>query len=317
MVEKWKTIYSRYIFLAEYLFIIYAAECTFGGSGRWLSIAGVSIRMLLFSLCFFVSLPAVIIDFRTIIKCRSISSELLFFVVLFCSLIIGAAYGNSPTFIRADFTSFLALLLIPGMIAVMGNELKLERLLTTVYWSAFFVALCTVLLHFALRWMSDAAINAVNDWINEKSLGGLALLVTGINRIYLRAQIFMQFSLMTGIWKIWNHKGKYKVLYLISEGILLFSMILSYTRGFWLGFTVSAFLALILLHRAWIRLMTVATAAISCVLIMMGISWLTYGTPATAIEIINRFDPDLIVLTVNEAETQEFPSDASSNTIAE
>ena len=40
------------------LLMTFVAECTLGSSGRWLVIGGVSIRMLLFVLCFVATLPA-------------------------------------------------------------------------------------------------------------------------------------------------------------------------------------------------------------------------------------------------------------------
>ncbi len=298
----------RMKWIAEILVYLFAAECVFGGSGRLLSIGGISIRMILFALAFAATAPFVWMKKNELIRNPGIIAVAVFGIVVVFSTVLGLINGNAFGFIRADVTSFLTLALLPGMIAVIDSKKKLHTLLNVVFYAAVAVAAVTTALHIGLAWMDDKTINAVNDWINARSLGGFAMLATHINRVYFRAQIFLQFSILIGVWKIWAVKSIVKrVVLFLCEGIMLFAVIASYTRSFWIGFAISAIIALILEWRNWKKLISVAMIACTLMLGIAGFSTVCYGQPYVFVEIINRFDSNLIVLSVDETIPTEVP----------
>ena len=88
---------------------LFAGECVLGASGRWLSFGPLSIRMILCMVCFFLTLPNVLRNFRRLLQHRFVQFTLLFGLYLVVAAIIGWRRGNSLGFIKADITGVLAL----------------------------------------------------------------------------------------------------------------------------------------------------------------------------------------------------------------
>lgn len=293
--------------IAEMLVYLFAAECVFGGSGRLLSIGGISIRMMLFALAFVATSPFVWVKKTEILRNPSIIAVVILGVAVLVSTVIGISNKNAFGFIRADVTSFLTLALLPGMFAVIDSRKKIHRLLDVIFYATVAVAAVTAVLHIGLAWMDPKTINIVNDWINARSLGGFALLATHINRVYFRAQIFIQFAILIGIWKIGAAQSIAKrIILFLCEGLMLFAVIASYTRSFWIGFAISAVIVLFLEWKNWKKLFSFAAITVVLVVSMAGVSTACYGQPYVFIEIVNRFDPNLIVLS---ADAENEPTD--------
>lgn len=281
--------------ISEILILIYLAECVLGSSGRWLEIGPISIRMVLFAACFITTFPALIMNIKTLSKNYQIIFTVIFGIYYCSCALIGVLNDNSLSFIVADMTSMMALLLLPGFIAVMGNEQSIKKAINVIFYSAVALAAITVVLHFIMAFISDYAISEINIAINEKDLGGLATLATGIQRIYFKSQIFLQVAILFGIWKIANKTIKESLWLLFFEGLLFTACILSYTRGFWLGLFVSVLIILISYPKQIKQCLKIAAAVLIVFCAFVGISAICYHSPCILYEIANRFDPNLFV----------------------
>lgn len=274
--------------IAFVLFCMYAVECAIGCSGHWLEFGGVSIRMILFTLCFVFSLPAAFNLTDCYLKKTPVILAGCFLLCLFFSAYIGFQNNNHVGFIVSDVTSFLAFLLLPGAYAVINTREKLDSLLSAILFSSFLLAQVTVFFHIAMPFLSGQIIQRINDWINWHSLGGFTLLSSGVRRIYFRSQIFLQFSAMICLWRMWRSTGWKRIFYCICEGTIVFAIILSYTRGFWLGFAVSLLLLLIMFIKDFRRLLIAAGACLAVIAVLSGISCIVYEGPHVYTEVISR-----------------------------
>ena len=97
-----------------WLLLIYLFECTVGGSGRWLSVGPLSIRMILFALCFVAALPEVWLQRKGLLKNPLIWLTLLFGAYILFSAFLGWKNGNRLGFIWGDISGFLPLALLQG-----------------------------------------------------------------------------------------------------------------------------------------------------------------------------------------------------------
>ena len=77
------------------LLMTFVAECTLGSSGRWLVIGGVSIRMLLFVLCFVATLPALCSRLRQTMRRPHVALAILFGMDLAAMAVVGWRHGNA------------------------------------------------------------------------------------------------------------------------------------------------------------------------------------------------------------------------------
>lgn len=118
---------------------------------------------------------------------------------------------------------------------------------------------------------------------------------SGMHRVYMRSQIFIQVAIIYGVWLIYNRNGKSRISILICEGIMLFALLLTYTRGFWLGFLVSSILLLLLEFKNWNKLLAIAGIALCVMGGVVGISTWVYNSPCVLTEAVSRISPDLLV----------------------
>ena len=312
--EKWDT-------FARILILIYIAECTFGSSGRWFEIGPLSIRMLLFALCFAVTIPAVIRNIKGLAKNWQVIITVCFGIYLLICTVTGFLRGNNSGFIWGDITTLMSLALIPGFISVMNNKKAIYNAVNVIFYTATILGVATVILHLVLAFVEVSTIININNLIHSASLGGMAALQTSIQRLYMKSQIFLQVAIVYGVWKIVKSNDKRKKFLLcVCEGILLCACILSYTRGFWLGLLVSALLILLTGIKQWKKYLKIAASMAVILIVFLASSWCVYQSPAAAVEIVNRFDPNLIVI-ANINGDIEFPiidgdSEVDKNNIA-
>ncbi len=273
---------------------LFALECVLGSSGRWLSFGSISIRMVLFILCFAVTLPNVISQIRKLFSSPNVILALGLCLYLVVATVIGWKNGNSLQFIKADITSYLTLALLPGFLATVSTNKRLSWLLDMVYYGALALGVITVAIHFYLAFADHNGINGINDWLNDHAMGGLANLGHGVLRVYMRSQIFLQVGLLLGIRKIWTAGGCRRWLYFLAEGLLAYGCLMTYTRGFWMGFAISAVLLLILEPIHWKKYLSTVGVTLLVIIGLFLLSWLSYGRPVAAQEFVARFNPDLI-----------------------
>ena len=294
---------SRLNTLALCALTAYTAECSFGASGRWLSAGPLSIRMLLFIVCFFLTLPALLRSLKQVVARPYVAGVIVFGVYFACSACIGLRMGNSRSFVLADVTSLLSLALMPGFLAVIREERSLKTILKAIFFSAVFTACVTTILHLVLHFMPGHAVNRLNIWFNVHSMGGLALLSSGLQRVYLRSQIFLQVALLLGVHYILSEENRrVRLAYLLCEGLLVFACLISYTRGFWLGTAIGALLLVVFEPRYFLRYLKIVGASAVVVLALILISTVIYRSPLVLGEFTSRFSSELLVSSLDNGE---------------
>lgn len=280
--------------VSEILIFIYIAECVIGSSGRWIEIGPFSIRMVLFVVCFVTTLPSVMLNIRLLSKNYQIVFTFIFGVYYIICGCIGIFAGNNKQFIIADITTMMALMLLPGMIVTLNSDHAIKKVIDIIFYAAVVLASFVVVLHYVLAFLSDESVNSLNVLINEKALGGLAMLTTGLQRIYFKSQIFFQVAIILGVWKIADKSIKDCWLLLFFEGVLFTGVILSYTRGFWLGLALSLIILLISYPKQIKKYLIILASVIITFMFFVILSNVLYGAPNMLYEIINRFDPNLL-----------------------
>ena len=173
---------GSYLKITRFLILAFVAECTFGGSGRWLEIGPLSIRMILFAACFVMTLPYVLRDIRRLAANLQVIVTVAYGVYLLVCAVIGIRTGNQMGFIWADISTMMTLALLPGFMAVMSEQSMINRAVDVLYWSAAVVAAITVAMHFILVVMNQKQFDALYELITGSYMGGIAELKTGMQR---------------------------------------------------------------------------------------------------------------------------------------
>lgn len=287
--------FLRVMDILSFLFIcLFCAECAVGSSGRWISIGPVSIRMVFFAAAFLCSLPLVWHYRQHLLKNVYLYILCAFILWLGVCAVTGYFNGNSTVFIKNDLTSFLTLALIPGAVLTLRNRARLYKLSDVLFYSSAALAIAVLVIHYTLP-LKLFSVFHLNEVINQFSLGGLADIGFGVLRIYFRSQIFMQVTILIGIWKLVSN-CKFKVIIVLLTGMMTFALILSFTRGFWMGFALGMTAFFILTIRRW-RAYLKSICAVFCVAaLLMVLSWGVYTKPYIFKAVASRMDSRIMVL---------------------
>ena len=307
-MTKKQSFYNFFDKLSIIALAVYTSECVLGSSGRWLTFGSLSIRILWFVICFFITLPNVFLRLRQLARKPSIIFTVLFGVYLLSAAIIGWRNENALHFIKADLSSYMALALLPGFLATICTKERIKLLLNVVFYSALTLGIVTTILHFYLAFASESAINTINQWLNEHHMGGFSQLELGIHRIYMRSQIFLQVGLMICLQKIWTNHGYRRWLFLVAAAVISYACLMTFTRGFWIGLVISAVLLLCFVPSQWKQYFyTVGNVAVLIFGLFL-LSWVSYGAPLAIKSVAARFDSSLLA-SMPDPEMPTDPSD--------
>ena len=284
--------------LAYFFLLLFCAECAFGSSGKWLMAGPVSIRILLFTLAMAFSLPTVWSMRRRLVKVPYLYILAAFAAWLAVSAAIGLSNGNPVIFVRHDVTSFLTLALVPGGVLTLRTQKRLYRTAYAMFYVSAALALVVLYIHYLTPFRKED-LYPINDTINHLQLGGLADIGLGVLRIYFRSQIFLQLTILIGMWKTvraFRTRSKMRFAYIGITGILMYALILSFVRGFWVGFLLALAVLFVFVRGKRVQYLKALAAAVGVSLIFTGVSWAAYGEPSVVYAIVNRFDSPLMVI---------------------
>lgn len=269
---------------------LFCLECVVGGAGRIIHFGYFSLRMFLFTVCFLLTLPCVWAKRRELLKRPYTWIWAAFFVVLFLYALRGYQLGSTLSYIRQDLTLFLTLLLFPGFISLIDHKReRVNWLVDLVFVGAVIVGIATVLLHLLLAFEPESFAKRVDYLLNTTSCGGLAVFGENYYRVYLKSQMFLQIGTVIGLYKmIMAKQRKHWLVLLLWEAIQVYAMILSGTRGFWLGVAVSCVMVAVLRWQNIRAYLKALAGLIVSIAILFGISQIAYGTPVTLFAFADR-----------------------------
>ena len=292
-MDKKSGLYAIFDQLSVVAICLFALECVLGCSGQWLSFGPISIRMVLFAICFVLTLPNVFRNLKELLRTHHVIWAVLLGIYLVIAAVIGWRNGNSLSFIKADLTGHMSFALLPGILATFCTRERVAKLMNVVFWGSVVLGAITVILHFYFAFARVSQIMVLNDWLNDHYMGGLATMATGIQRTYFRSHIFLQVGLLIGLQKVWCKTGRDRWFLFGAEAILAYGCLMTYTRGFWLGLAISAICLLALYPQQWKRYLSGVGFIALLLAVLFTLSGLAYGKPVAAVEVVNRFNPNL------------------------
>lgn len=242
MIEKLKSLLR----ILSYLIII---EVILGGAGRFIAFGPLSIRMLLYGVAFFILFICVLGDFRNAIRkfnLKDINVKLILIFSVWIGICAIRGYLVSKFSLHdiiGDVTGFVSLALIFLFMYALDDK-KYIRTVTNIIIAAVTVqGLAIMLMNFGIA-LGVLNFEGLNKLIDDLYMGAMAWIYPGSVRIFLKSSIYLQVGFLLALGMLVNEtsKKKRRLLY-ISLIIVGYSIILSFTRGFW----IAAFITTLLL----------------------------------------------------------------------
>ncbi|HBA36917.1 TPA: hypothetical protein DCZ15_03520 [Candidatus Falkowbacteria bacterium] len=191
----------------------------------------------------------------------------LLFLFIVIGLINGWARGHALTTIFLDFNAWLYFLLLFPIVAVYGEREagRIKRLQTLFFAAAFCLSLKTLFLLYIFTHNLGVA-DVFYVWLRRTLVGEMTPTLSGWPRIFIQGQIFSALAFLMVFWLRqfdrvrWQFRDFFQtrnMVALLIAGLFFSSILISFSRSFWVGFLAAAGASLILLWRRTSFLKTV------------------------------------------------------------
>ena len=282
---------ARASFLVQCLVVVYTTELMLGGGGRLVTIGPLSLRMMIYGFFVFTFYLAAL-AFRT--EIRNMAWNLAFGitgVVLFYGT-VGIMNGATWHAVFMSANSYFTLLYLPLLIYYF-NRAGLAGFFKLFMFCAMVIALFTVI-SFFLGVFGLIDLRQLDDILNNLAYGGNSGMMYGvIPRIHFVSQTVIQFAIAIALARILfeaNYFSRYRWWAVIQNLILWLALVMTYTRGYWLGVIISIG---ILLYKAGLRRARLAVL-FSGLIIALAVGGLigsgSYGLATLASRFVSSFD---------------------------
>ena len=271
--------YNRLAVISILLFII---ETTIDGTGRLIDFGFVSIQMILFALACLLTLNPLLCNFKETMLNPNVIATVIFGIAVIVWTYVGFARGNESRYIRADVTSVMTFLLLPGFIATINDKRKLNTALKVFFIAASSAAVIEVLLYCMTPFLSETAIKGINTVLRRMAAS------IGSTRVEWRIASLYSVAMILGFYYMKNAGNKEKSLIYAAEACMLLSLIISLTRSKWLGFAGGCVILAVLEKKEFKRLIINGAVTLLFFGIIVGIASLCYGRIMVVPEMFGR-----------------------------
>ncbi len=190
---------------------------------------------------------------KAIKEFRLLKYFLILFIFIALGLLNGFFRGYNFNLIFADFNAWLYFLLLFPIITVYfpGDKKTIERLKIIFSASLIFISLKTLFLLFVFSHNLSFAPD-IYLWLRRNLIGEMTATASGWPRIFLQAQIFPAIGFLILFWrrvidfKIKEFFKKNNIGSIIIGALFLSTVLISFSRSFWVALLLALFISLIL-----------------------------------------------------------------------
>ena len=282
---KNKQVYKCMESLGFILFCLFAFDCSISGSGKWLMIGRLSIRMILLMFSLFLTFPSVLKSYKQIITNKFTLLLFLFAIILFVGVVRGILVRNRMDVFWGDIKGFIYLGMYPMVLLLLQNKKRIEFLMQCMIIGSTLLAL--IILFFQIVYIFTHAYAGINmdNLLNIRFIAINPMTPTLI-RLFPFSNIFFICNCAFSFYFFFKGR-KYSIIYIVTSVFSLIALLLTYTRSTYLGFVVcilllvSFFFLIRNAHRTIIRygILTVLLfgISISALGFMGSTNYLKYG----------------------------------------
>ncbi len=180
------------------------------------------------------------------------------FIFMAIALVNGIMRGQAPANIFSDFNSWLFFLLIIPAVAIYGGqeEGKIKRLQTVFIAAAIWMSLKTLIFLYIFT-HNTAIAPEVYNWLRRTLNGEMTATTAGWPRIFIQGQIYTGVAFFLTLW-VSQAEFKFKQIFqrkniwlLALAALFMSSLIISFSRSFWMGLLAAAGLSIVLIWRIY------------------------------------------------------------------
>lgn len=276
-------------------FIVYLIifEVVLGGAGRVFAIGPLSIRMLLYVIAF---LAIVFCIFSNGLKSYKINIKdmKIFYIIIGLFLIwVGFSAVNGYLIqhhslheVIGDVTGYASFLLIIAFNLAANGKEQIKKVTIAFVIASVIQATVILIIHYGLG-MKIFQFDNMNSFLQTMYIGNLSYIVPNSIRIFFKSSIYLQiaFIILVGM-SSKSEFSRYKNIIYLSIVFVAYAIIITFTRGFWIGVVISLIVYIILKQVQ--NLIKVCIVILLGLAIMLGISYVSFGNNNMLLSIVTR-----------------------------
>ena len=234
--------------LAMFLLCVFMADCAVLGSGRFLSVGPLGLRMVLLGVMMVISLPLILAQLHRLIRLPLLWLLAGFLVWLAVSAVIGFVNGNSRAMLLSDLKGFAYFISVLPALCVLRSKERIHKLMKTAMYACCALSFLTAVLVPLYRWAPQMFNNMVS-LDPEHHITMFAAVSSKIPRLFYKSTPYLLCGCAFPIYfSVVEHGEKRRWQYPVIIGFALFSLLLSYTRSIYLAVFLAAAALIIALY---------------------------------------------------------------------
>lgn len=171
-------------------------------------------------------------------------------ILIAAALVNGLLRGQAPSLIFFDFNSWLFfLLIIPAAVIYGGGEeerrRRIGRLADVFFAGALWMSLKTLIFLFIFTHNSGIAPD-IYTWLRKTLNGEMTPTLAGWPRIFIQGQVYAASAFLLAFW---DSPENFKIKRILLSGLFLSTLIISFSRSFWIGLFGAIMFSLIIVWR--------------------------------------------------------------------
>ena len=222
------------------MLVLYFLDILLLGTGAVGRIGFFSTRILFFGLAGLFSLPLIIKDFKYLIKQPYVVVIIVFMLWVTIGAIRGVINGNSLSIIKTDIFGFLNFCILPTMVCVLKNQRRVTILLRCIVTACITMAVLAIILSFFPFFPNREELY---QFLNDTGTAAITVMDGVSTRVFLHtaSRYFLVSYLIILAWLINSSDKKQIALGMISMGLLMVGIFMSYSRAPYAGSVLGVF----------------------------------------------------------------------------
>lgn len=226
--------------IAMVLMCILVADLCVFGAGKVIAVGPISFRIAVLCALGVFSLPAMLRNFKNLIRNPVVWMVVGFMVWICVSFVLGLRNGNRFHLIMTDVKGFMYFVFLPVFLSVVTNKKRVHLLMKVMMYGAAalsFIAIALLILH-----VTDLeACFRFSDWGYEVMFSRLSYISVKIPRLFFHSELYLLCGCAFSIYfHVIEPKSKIGWQYVVITGLCLFALMLSFTRSVYLAVAVCA-----------------------------------------------------------------------------
>lgn len=241
--ERWRMVLDKVSFA---LLCVLMADCCITGAGRLIEIGSLGGRMVLFFFLCLSAVPAMLCNWKNLLKNRFVQYLLCFLGVLVIQAVRGVMVGNHMGILKTDVKGYLYFAMVPVSLCVLTDKKRILTLMKVmVYASAFLSCLAVafvILYAYNLDLFQKLAQYVVPENGSTTGMMAFTALQGKQMRVFCYSGLYLLCSCAFSCYFVVSDEGSgIKWQYCLITALNLLVLLISFTRSIYLA----AFIAVV------------------------------------------------------------------------